>query len=567
MSALVERELALAALQAAVGRGRVALVAGEAGIGKTRVLRALAEAHAASSSKPGPVWWGACDALATPHPLAPLLDIARAAAPSFTAALAVPRPALFEAVLDALRRSPRPVLMVVEDAHWHLAVHHATPADAAERVQWLEGHAAACGLVGRTDDAMASRLTLERLARECGDAAAESLQLARRASLHIALMQHDVADALTQRALDLVAALPQGPTHAVVWCWSAHLRMLNRDCFDAVHWARRTADLAAQLGDDAAEVEALATLGTASLFIVFPQAVAWMLQARERHVVAGRTSAAMLIHSNLGSAAGELMQLRQAETWLQEALAQCVANEFDSAAHYIRAWLALVTLYRGRWDEAGQWADQVLRREGASAMSRLMALLAEARLRLRRDDPGVEKALAEGLSLTGEHNTLQRTAPLRAVRAEAALAAGDKPRAAVEVAAALPLAQAKAHPWSVDELAYLGWQAGTVAAAPPGAAVPFALQIAGCWRAAAAAWQAIGAPFEQARALAEGDTEAQQAALVLFDGLGARPAAEALRRRLRDAGVRGVQRGARASTRSHPCGLTSSEMTVLASMA
>ena len=56
MNALVERELALAALQAAVGRGRVALVAGEAGIGKTRVLRALAEAHAASSSKPGPVW-------------------------------------------------------------------------------------------------------------------------------------------------------------------------------------------------------------------------------------------------------------------------------------------------------------------------------------------------------------------------------------------------------------------------------------------------------------------------------------------------------------------------------
>ena len=118
MNALVERELALAALQAAVGRGRVALVAGEAGIGKTRVLRALAEAHAASSSNPGPVWWGACDALATPHPLAPLLDIAREAAPSFTAALACPRPALFEAVLEALRRASRPVLMVVEDAHW-----------------------------------------------------------------------------------------------------------------------------------------------------------------------------------------------------------------------------------------------------------------------------------------------------------------------------------------------------------------------------------------------------------------------------------------------------------------
>jgi DNA-binding CsgD family transcriptional regulator len=452
-------------------------------------------------------------------------------------------------------------------AHWHLAVHRATPADAAERVPWLEAHAAACALVGRTDDAMASRLTLERLARDCGDAAGESLQLARRANLHIARMEHEVADAMTQRALDLLAPLPQGPTHAVVWRWSAHLRMLNRDCAEAVHWARRAADLAAELRDEAAEVEALATLGTASLFIDFPQAVAWMLQARQSHVLAGRTSAAMLVHSNLGSGAGELMQLRQAESWLQDALAQCVANEFDSAAHYIRAWLALVTLYRGRWDEAGEWADQVLRREGASAMSRLMALLALARLRLRRGDPGVDAALAEGLSLTGEHNTLQRTAPLRAVRAEAALAAADKPRAAAEVAAALRLAQAKAHPWFIGELAYLGWQAGAVATAPPGAAEPYALQMSGRWREAAAAWQAIGAPFEQARALSEGDTEAQQAALRIFDGLGARPAAEELRRRLRDAGVRGVQRGARASTRSHPCGLTRAEMAVLALMA
>jgi DNA-binding CsgD family transcriptional regulator len=814
MNALVEREGALAELRAAVGRGRVVLLAGEAGIGKTSVLRALAQGHAASPTLPGPVWWGACDALDTPHPLAPLLDMAREAAPPFAAALAGPRPALFEAVLEALRSAPRPVLMVVEDAHWadeatldllkflgrrmtrtrallvvsyrddevtashplrrvigelppdaltrvplarltpagvqqlaqqmgcradgvhaltrgnaffatevlrdtaeprgpvpatvqdvvlarfarltprvqallramavmpgraerglvdllvaptladieaamasglvvaegdslafrhelarvaveaalpapaaqdlhrrllatleapgrgaaparcvhhavqahdraaigrhapgaareaaaraahreaaahwHLAVHQASPADAAERVQWLEQHAAICALVGRTDDAMVSRLTLERLARERGDTAAESLQLAQRASLHIARMQHDVADALTQRALDLLAPLTPGPTHALVWRWSAHLRMLNRDCVEAVHWARRAADLAAQLGDEAAEVEALATLGTASLFIDFPQAVAWMLQARERHVLAGRATGAMQIHSNLGSGAGELMQLRQAEPWLQEALAQCVANEFDSAAHYLRSWLALVALYRGRWDEAGQWAEQVLRREGASSMSRLMALLAVARLRLRRGDPGVEAALAEGLTLTGEQNTLQRTAPLRAVRAEAALAAGDKTRAAAEVATALPLALAKGHPWFIGELAYLGWQAGTVAQAPPGAAEPFALQISGRWREAAAAWQAIDAPFEQARALAEGDSAAQQAALVLFDGLGARPAAEALRRRLRDAGVRGVQRGVRASTRRHPCGLTSAEMAVLTLMA
>jgi predicted ATPase len=118
MEALVEREVALSVLQAALGRGQVALVAGEAGIGKTRLLRALVEAHTSSAAETGPVWWGACDALDTPHPLAPLLDIARESATPFAAALAGPRPALFEAVLEALRSAPRPVLVVIEDAHW-----------------------------------------------------------------------------------------------------------------------------------------------------------------------------------------------------------------------------------------------------------------------------------------------------------------------------------------------------------------------------------------------------------------------------------------------------------------
>ncbi|MDQ6627577.1 MAG: AAA family ATPase [Pseudomonadota bacterium] len=91
--------------------GHVVLVAGEAGVGKTSVLRALAASHAN-------VWWGGCDALQTPHPLAPLLDIARDAEVRFADRLAGPRPALFEAVLDDLRLPADPVLMVIEDAHW-----------------------------------------------------------------------------------------------------------------------------------------------------------------------------------------------------------------------------------------------------------------------------------------------------------------------------------------------------------------------------------------------------------------------------------------------------------------
>jgi DNA-binding NarL/FixJ family response regulator len=91
--------------------------------------------------------------------------------------------------------------------------------------------------------------------------------------------------------------------------------------------------------------------------------------------------------------------------------------------------------------------------------------------------------------------------------------------------------------------------------------------VAGDWRGAAAAWERLGCPYEQARALGDGDEAAQRAALVLFDRLGARPDVERLRHRLRDVGARHVPRGPRPATRRNPCGLTPREAEIAALLA
>ena len=118
---LLERDQALRALEgwfaaAAAGGGSVALVTGEAGIGKTSLLRKFADAHAGRAE----VLWGACDALFTPRPLAPLHDIARQTGGALLSALdaARSREAIFVAMLEQLERAAAPALVIFEDVHW-----------------------------------------------------------------------------------------------------------------------------------------------------------------------------------------------------------------------------------------------------------------------------------------------------------------------------------------------------------------------------------------------------------------------------------------------------------------
>jgi len=97
---------------------------------------------------------------------------------------------------------------------------------------------------------------------------------------------------------------------------------------------------------------------------------------------------------------------------------------------------------------------------------------------------------------------------------------------------------------------------------------PYSLQLEGDYERAAAAWDALGCPYEAALALADADQEEPlRRALETLQQLDARPAATIVARRLRELGVRGVARGPRPSTRANPAALTAREIDVLCLLA
>ena len=134
-----------------------------------------------------------------------------------------------------------------------------------------------------------------------------------------------------------------------------------------------------------------------------------------------------------------------------------------------------------------------------------MALVALARIRVRRGDPEADPLLDEALALARRTDALQRLVPVHVARAEAAWLRGDPGRAAAEADAIYPRAVESTYPWLAGPLAYWRWRAGGVTSPPSWIARPFALQIAGQWREAATEWDSRTCPYEAAESRATGD--------------------------------------------------------------
>jgi len=267
------------------------------------------------------------------------------------------------------------------------------------------------------------------------------------------------------------------------------------------------------------------------------------------------------IFASLGAGCVEAFRLPQAELWLRKGIDFCTERDLDATRLWQTAWLAHALLQQGRWDEAAAAAHTVIAAPKATVIARISALLALGRVRARRGDPGVWSALDEA------RNLAVGAGPDRfhVARAEAAWLEGRDSDAARDAAAHLRLAATTGRTRFAAQLLLWCRLGGDVTTPMPDFCKdhPFAMEAAGRWRDAADTWDALGCPFETARALAQGDEPAQRQALTMFEALGARPMVERVRQRLRAAGVRSLPRGSRRSTREHPAGLTDKEVAVL----
>ena len=455
------------------------------------------------------------------------------------------------------------------DAHRAAAAHYRRTLDfahdrpPAERADLFGAFAEQSAIIDEQVEAIEAYRQATALWREAGDRLREGSTLSRLSWPLVRSGQNAAAEEASRQAIDVLETLP--PTHelADAYRMRAHLRMLDRDKMAAVRWGRKAIALATDLGDDAIVAAAEMVVGAALLVSGDDDGLAHFDRCLALARAGGMHELVGLAYLNLGSSHGERYQLAKAEAVLTEGIAYAEDCDLDHSNNYMSAWLALTNLYQGRWSEAGDHAIAVIDCPNFSLVSQIMALVALGRLRVRRGDPGAARLLDEALEFALRTNTLQRLAPVRAARAECAWFEGDLARVKREAEAGLELALRHRHAWHVGEFFFWLTRVGAEVTLPGYCAAPFALQIDGNWRAAADAWRKLECPYEEARALGDGDEPAQLRALEIFDRLGAAPAATMLRQRMRESGSRGIPRGPRAATLRNPHGLTTREMSIL----
>jgi DNA-binding CsgD family transcriptional regulator/tetratricopeptide (TPR) repeat protein/GTPase SAR1 family protein len=454
----------------------------------------------------------------------------------------------------------------VAAAHYATALSFAADATDEQRADWMEGRAYECWLTHQLDAALSAREQALAIRRSLHQAVKIGHNLRWLSRQHWYAGHKQETDRYAQEAVAVLEALPPGPELAMAYGNKSQLHQLVGETDAAVTWGNRAIELAERLGEIEVLVHALNSVGTAQCQSGDQGGLHKLARSLQLALTHGLGEHAVRAYNNLGDQTTAIRDYVQAVRYLDEGVAFCSQHDID-LAHILLVNRAAVSFALGKWQETEAIANGLAVPEQLAAMARATKIALLGHLRVRRGDPGAEALLAEARELAMPTGEISRIWQVVRACAEAAWLAGDLARCTAQARFARDEGITPRGPWELGELAFWLWRGGQLQSCPQGIARPYALQIGGDWRAAAAEWERIGCPYERAMALMDGGVPAQREALKIFTDLGARPAAEMVRRMLHEQGVRHLPRGPRARTRENPAGLTERELEVLALMA
>jgi DNA-binding CsgD family transcriptional regulator/tetratricopeptide (TPR) repeat protein len=453
-------------------------------------------------------------------------------------------------------------------AHFAAMLRHRDALPPDLMVDTLERHAEQAYLSGSADIAMVSMTEAVELRRRTNDPRKLGQDLTRLSRFAWMCARRVEAERFVEEAIAVLQTAPPGPELAWAYSHQSQLDMLAFRMDSAIGWGERALELAQQLGEKEIIIHALGNIGSARADASGSTSGVELAQSFDLAIAGKYHDHVERASCNLTCTYYWRRDYEAALGYIDRGVAYADALDLAHWEGYLRGWRAMVWLDQGELPRAEQEAQEICSRSYAAEMYRFPALIALARLRIRRGDQDADIPLEAARRLAAGIAEPQRAVYIAMIVAEEAWLLNDAAAPAVAAAKSLlrdvhVLAEQRDSRWVAEDAALWLYMLGEPVSGTAKFAGPFREHCEGRWESAAAGWRNLGRPYEEALALCGGDETAQRLALEIFDHLGAAPAAARVRRQLRAAGSRAVPRGPIAGTRANAAGLTRRQMEVL----
>lgn len=440
-----------------------------------------------------------------------------------------------------------------------LALAHAASLPLEQQIELYEAYALSVQVGPDKTKAIEAYRRAAALARQGKMPTREGYHLARLAGLLEVSGERAVSSRLLDEALTILEPLPPSRGLVVAYIRRALQRFRQGRVEEARTFAEKSHHLALKLEEMYLILGSCRLLGLGNLSLDYRQGCALLEKCLAQALAQDEFWVAGMLYPDLITVYVDVYRFDRAEELIAAGVAFAAEHDMDLALDTMLAWQAAIHFYRGRWREAATLIKELRQRDALHPYAAAPAKVTLGRLLARQGKPGAAAILAEALGEMDEW----RFSSAYSARAEAAWLAGDSAGALAEARAGYALAAGTRQPGFAAELAYWRWRSGDGMEPFDWMIRPYRLEMQGKWQEAAAVWQALGCPYEQARALSDGDRGAQLAALVIFEQLGARPMIYLLQQKLRAAGVKSIPRGPRPATKENPFQLTNRQLEIL----
>jgi DNA-binding CsgD family transcriptional regulator/tetratricopeptide (TPR) repeat protein len=463
--------------------------------------------------------------------------------------------AVLEFAPIAAERAERAAAVREAVAHFATALRFAGGLPPDRRAELLEHYSHACYMCEQLEEALDAREQALEIRRRLGDPVRKGDSLRWYARLLWTVGRVAEAETAALEAVRVLEPLPPGYELAMAYAGVASFRLISDDHAEAIAWGERAIELAGRVDEVEPLVHALATVGAAQITLGQDEGHSKIERSIELALNAGMPQHPVRAYSVAGTAALDAFDFPAAERYIQHGLDYLDSLDVTHWQGFLIAIRAYSNLQQGAWTEATDDAALVLAQPRTLPLARVIALVVLGRIRARRGDPGVWEPLDEAFALAAAGDP-QQVCGVAVARAEASLLEDDASAVRGHTDEAHALALERRHGFWLGQVAVARRRAGILEPAPA-TIEPYTLELSGQHRRAGAWWAERGCPYEAAAALGQSDDEsALEGALAQFERLGATRAAAAVAKRL-------GRRGARATTRANPAGLTQRELEVL----